>query len=114
MTEQDYKKQAVDLAATPLELIKAILIKHNKAIVEEIHDQLAAKDKQIKAMLEALFELVNLKDYKDKNGKDLVYQRDQPKAWDTARELVKIYGDNKVKAIVQPKETEQSIKEGGE
>lgn len=39
-------------------------------------------------MLEVLSELVMLKEYKDKNGKDMHYVVEQPKAWKKAKELL--------------------------
>ena len=45
-------------------------------------DEALARLAQLEA---ALVELVALKDWKDKYGKDMEYQRDQPVAWEKAR-----------------------------
>ena len=41
-----------------------------------------------KELIEALHELVQLKDWKDKNGKDEHYVRSQPAAWENARKAL--------------------------
>ena len=46
-------------------------------------------ERQNKILLEALTQLVALKDYKDKCGKDHSYQENQPKVWKQARAAIK-------------------------
>jgi hypothetical protein len=43
-------------------------------------------DRQAADCIRALCDLVQLKEWKDKYGKDLIYQRDQPRAWTQAFE----------------------------
>lgn len=49
---------------------------------------LAQGIKEHKAMFDALSTLVELKDWKDKNGKDETYLAMQPEAWKTASKVL--------------------------
>ena len=40
-------------------------------------------------LLLALYNLVNLKEHKDKHGKDEFYEKNQPKAWEFAKQVLK-------------------------
>ena len=54
----------------------------------DLADMTRQRDEAVKRMEQlkaALDELVALKDWKDKHGKDMRYQRDQPVAWEKAR-----------------------------
>jgi len=56
------------------------------------HEEAEANAKLIAAsplLLEALNELIQLKDWKDKHGKDMHYVTSQPKAWENARNAIK-------------------------
>jgi len=49
--------------------------------------------RDVNAVLSATLQsLVDLKDHKDKNGKDKYYLKNQPLAWDYARNILKEFG----------------------
>ena len=51
---------------------------------------------EVKEELAAILKwLIKLKDYKDKNGKDISYETSQPKAWECARETLQRYEEEK-------------------
>ena len=53
--------------------------------IADLWRQLSSAMKRMEQLKAALDELVALKDWKDKHGKDMEYQRDQPVAWEKAR-----------------------------
>ena len=59
--------------------------KRDLADMTRQRDEALARLAQLEA---ALVELVAIKDWKDKYGKDMEYQRDQPVAWEKARDAL--------------------------
>ena len=54
VAEIDYRKHAESLNAGALSLIEQVLIKHSAALLEEMHDQLRAREQSLSAQVEAL------------------------------------------------------------
>lgn len=65
-------------------------------------DELQAAKKDALQLRIALKHLVELKDYKDKYGKDSFYELHQPIAWDVARDLLNdTSNDDAIRALAK-------------
>lgn len=58
------------------------------AMSEYASQQTSAKDKEIAELKEAISELIQVKDWKDKYGKDEHYLKAMPIAWENVRKLI--------------------------
>jgi len=65
-----------------------IIISANPTHLSINKDYLKDIEAENRKLKTALQNLVNLKEYKDKNGKDAHYLREQPKAWKMAKDAL--------------------------
>ena len=54
MSDQSFNKQAASLVEETVALIKQVLIKHSTAVLEEMYDQIVARNQRIKQLEDEL------------------------------------------------------------
>lgn len=54
MSDKPFNEQAAILIETALDLIKQVLVKHSAAVLEEMHDQIVARNQMVKQLEDAL------------------------------------------------------------